>query len=578
MNVIIYYDGDCPFCARYVRYTRLQATVGAPRLVNVRVDTASLEKLEAAGYDLDRGMVVEMDGRRYAGSEAMHALALLSTRSGTFNRLMVLLFSSRVAAFLLYPLLRAGRNLVLLALGRPGVRIDAGAPLLDLFAAFWGMFAVLHFLVYLFDFGQQAWPTTYAIPLLGLWLLFHPRSRLVLLVLLGVMLADAWLHMPLQSNHTIMKNFFLLAVLLGGMYFALRGRSLESLFQAVAPVGRALLLVMYVFGVFHKINSGFLDPQASCAMTLWREMPLPLSMLDGPWIARLAIYGTLVIESLIFLFLLVPGLRHIGIVTGIGFHMLLALSNYALYSAFSALSMVLHVLFLTPEAAARIQNDPLWLKAMAKSRTFAGRLAIAAYLLLLVVASYAGAFQLVAAFWFLVAIPLLVLVARHGRDARDTRTWGIVLTRPIWLNAISLAFFLNCITPYMGLKTAQSINKFANLRLEGGVSNHLVMRHAPRPFTYLEDLVRVTDVSGVAYLYYIKSQDLRITYYELLNHLERNPGARVSYERNGTKYDRQSSATLAEDIDRMLHPRWFRKWFHFMPVDVSEPKACARDR
>src|SRR5690606_10652685 len=138
--------------------------------------------------------------------------------------------------------------------------------------------------------------TSYLIPIIGVWLLFHPASRRTLLMLLVTLSIDAWQQMPIFSNHTILKNFFLLAVVSGGIHAALRGQTWTSALKVVAPVGRALILIMYVFGVFHKINSGFLNPEVSCAATLWSEMPPPLNALDATWFIYLAIYGTLVIE------------------------------------------------------------------------------------------------------------------------------------------------------------------------------------------------------------------------------------------------------------------------------------------
>src|SRR5690554_5474466 len=112
MSVTIYFDGDCPFCTHYVRYTRLLQAVSTPRLVNVRLDTQALDALQQAGYDLDNGMVVDIDDQRYAGADAVHALALISTRSGVLNRVTAQIFSRKFAAIMLYPLLRVGRNLI----------------------------------------------------------------------------------------------------------------------------------------------------------------------------------------------------------------------------------------------------------------------------------------------------------------------------------------------------------------------------------------------------------------------------------------------------------------------------------
>ncbi len=576
--ITIYYDGDCPFCTRYVRYTRLKRAAGEPKLVDLRRDRESREALERAGYDLDKGMVVEIGDRRFFGAEAMNALALMTTRSGLFNRLTSSLFSRRAAAAALYPLLRGCRNFVVSVLGRGPLQPRADDSRLVLFSVCWGIFACFHFLVYAFDFYAEAYPTTYLIPVLGVWVALRPRFRLSLALLLCVMAVDAWLHMPVFSNHTIMKNFLLAAALAGGIVAVLRAESWSSWLEDVAPIGRALLLVMYVFGVFHKLNTDFLNPDVSCANELWREMLWPLSSIDAPWFGYVTVYGTLVIETLILIFLLVPTLRHVGIVTGIAFHMLLALSGYALYSGFSALSVALHALFLSPAAAERIVTSPPWTQAARFVRSYLGVTTIVAYGIALLLASFINAYPVVALLWFALTVPLLGMVVRYGRDETDRRVTGIFVSRQAWLNVLSVAFVINCITPYLGLKTAQSINMFANLRLEGGVSNHIVLSNPPGPFKYLEDLVEIRASAGAPYLDYVMREGLRLTYYDLLNQVERVPGAKVTFERGGHIHVDQSAETLRNEIEAILHPRWIRKWFHFTPVDVRTPKVCARNR
>jgi hypothetical protein len=51
-------------------------------------------------------------------------LALLSTSSGSFNRINALVFSRPRLARVLYPVLRAGRNLLLRILHRSKLRLE----------------------------------------------------------------------------------------------------------------------------------------------------------------------------------------------------------------------------------------------------------------------------------------------------------------------------------------------------------------------------------------------------------------------------------------------------------------------
>ena len=62
-------------------------------------------------------MVVKVGSELYYGADAIHALALMGTNQGLFNRLAYWSFRSRAASRLLYPVLRACRNLLLKFLG-----------------------------------------------------------------------------------------------------------------------------------------------------------------------------------------------------------------------------------------------------------------------------------------------------------------------------------------------------------------------------------------------------------------------------------------------------------------------------
>lgn len=117
-NYLIY-DGECPFCSRYARLTRLRETVGPLRLINARENAPEVEAAIAAGYDLDRGMLLSLDGELYHGPDCLNRLALLSSRSSAFNRLAYSLFRHGPLSRLAYPVLRAGRYVALRLLRRP---------------------------------------------------------------------------------------------------------------------------------------------------------------------------------------------------------------------------------------------------------------------------------------------------------------------------------------------------------------------------------------------------------------------------------------------------------------------------
>lgn len=115
---MLVYDGQCPFCANYARLVRLRGTVGHLQLVDAREAPAIMDEISRAGLDIDQGMVLKLNGKLYHGDDAMHRVALMSSRSGIFNRLNHWIFRSPTRARLLYPPLRAIRNLVIKGLGR----------------------------------------------------------------------------------------------------------------------------------------------------------------------------------------------------------------------------------------------------------------------------------------------------------------------------------------------------------------------------------------------------------------------------------------------------------------------------
>lgn len=120
------YDGDCPFCAMYVRHMRASDAVGGLGLIDARDGGPLVEEVRARGFDLDQGMVLRLGKRLYHGAECMHVLAALGTRSGPFNRLNAAVFSSPRLSRVLYPLLLAGRRATLTLLGRP--RLNQRSP------------------------------------------------------------------------------------------------------------------------------------------------------------------------------------------------------------------------------------------------------------------------------------------------------------------------------------------------------------------------------------------------------------------------------------------------------------------
>ena len=118
----VIYDDDCPFCRNYVGMLRFREAVGPVTLQDARDGGPIVEALTDAGYNLDDGMVLLINGEVHHGADAMTRMALLSSDSSLFNRLNAAIFRHPRLSRVLYPVLRTGRNVTLHLLGRTPLR------------------------------------------------------------------------------------------------------------------------------------------------------------------------------------------------------------------------------------------------------------------------------------------------------------------------------------------------------------------------------------------------------------------------------------------------------------------------
>jgi predicted DCC family thiol-disulfide oxidoreductase YuxK len=115
-DILLIYDKQCPACDYYCNLARIRDSVGRLVLVDARDGGFVMEEITAAGLDIDQGMALKVGDTLYYGADAIHALALMGTRTGTFNKVTYWCFRSRTVSRVLYPFLRACRNLLLKSL------------------------------------------------------------------------------------------------------------------------------------------------------------------------------------------------------------------------------------------------------------------------------------------------------------------------------------------------------------------------------------------------------------------------------------------------------------------------------
>ncbi len=113
-TLALVYDKDCPACRNYARLVRIRKDLGDLKLVNARETNHPLvQETKKRNLDLDEGFVFVVDEEFYYGPEAIHHLAIMSTKSGFFNKFNHWIFRSKTRSKICYPFLKFGRNLLL---------------------------------------------------------------------------------------------------------------------------------------------------------------------------------------------------------------------------------------------------------------------------------------------------------------------------------------------------------------------------------------------------------------------------------------------------------------------------------
>ena len=117
-ELLLVYDRECPACNAYCQVVRIRESVGELRIVDARENSDVMNEITSQGLDIDQGMVLKMGNQLYYGSDAVHTLALMGSRSGIFNRINYWIFKSKTISSILYPVLRFFRNFLLKILGK----------------------------------------------------------------------------------------------------------------------------------------------------------------------------------------------------------------------------------------------------------------------------------------------------------------------------------------------------------------------------------------------------------------------------------------------------------------------------
>ena len=419
-----------------------------------------------------------------------------------------------------------------------------------------------------------------------LLLVARPRWTWLLGAVALTMTAQYLYRLPVASNNQTITFFMNSAIIAVVAIELVRSRSLridrDIAYERLRVVARALLAVMYFYGIFHKINTDFFDPNVSCAIALYEPLTRPLG-LDQNILGRYgAIWSTFIVEAIAIVSLYWRRFFWVGLILGLSFHYVIPISGYSWYMDFSSLVLALYMLSTPREVSAGFYSTAVSLLRKLPFKSSGPAAIVALFALLLV--SGALVFQISGYYparekkliwhsswllvWAAVGGVVMVLVTRAALLALPYReTPG--RRQPAWLYLFPGILFLSALSPYLGLKTESSIAMFSNLHTEGGRTNHLLLDPPPYLFDYQRDLVTVLDSSD---RHLVRQKELgdQMVLTQLGNWLHEHPWGWVTFDKDGRRYERVTAATYPFTLPSFLE----RKLLAFKQVDFKRPKIC----
>jgi hypothetical protein len=387
---------------------------------------------------------------------------------------------------------------------------------------------------------------------------------------------------PFVADHLVMELFLNLSIVAAYIYLAVGARSLRvttaDIFALFSPVGRWLLIIMYFYGTFHKINPGFMSLESSCAVPFVAGFPLPAALLAQEWTQWAAIYGTLIVESIAMVLLLSARTKYVGMLLGMSFHFVIGISKFGTMAHFSAFAMGLHTLFLPSSFGSRISNlslVPRFLKDPGRIRL----ITIVIVALQLVFALHLGITRqgfLVNSLYALFGLSLLYFVLRHGQMRPGDAPYRLRSPLTV-LNLIPVWFFLHCMSPYVGLGTGGTAAMFSGLRTEGGISNHYIIRKPIRLFHYQDDIVYIEAAQNNS-LKAAMRDGQGIVLFDFQRHftVRENLILPIKLRINDDEYSIGDIDAFQKFADeRFMKQSWLeRKYMSFRLVDDPHPNRC----
>lgn len=410
----------------------------------------------------------------------------------------------------------------------------------------------------------------------------YPSKTIAVMVMCISQLIAIGLRFPFVADHLVMELFLNLSILGAFLYLAINGRtlavSLDEMFAIFSPIGRWLLVIMYFYGTFHKINPGFMSIESSCAPPFITGVPILRAFLGSGWMEYAAIYGTLLLEAIAMLLLLSTRTKYFGMLLGMSFHFIIGISGYGTLAHFSAYALAMHTLFLPSGFGKRLYSEPLVPKILKNAASFRV-LTILFVTLQVSLALHLGVTRegfLVNGLFAMFAVVLMSLVFKYGQMRPGDAPYRLK-SPVVSLNLLSIWFFLHCASPYIGLGTGGALTMFSGLRTEGGISNHYIIRSPIPLFSYQDKVVYVEQATN-ANLQELSEEGQGMVMFDFQRHFTYRDRLvlPLTLRVDDTIYRLDNPTNFAAFVNEQFGEQsWLeRKYLSFRLVDDPQPKQC----
>jgi hypothetical protein len=274
----------------------------------------------------------------------------------------------------------------------------------------------------------------------------------------------------------------------------------DGLVDAIAPAARLLLLVGYSAAAIAKYNVDYVELVTSCGAFLAETASYGLIDRDNG-LSLIPLWGTLVIESLVPIFLIIPRTRRWGVLFGGAFHYLVSFSPAVSVGDFTFLLFALFFLFLPKDQGAEIGRRVVaWWRSLDSVPRYdrVPRWVFGVPFVLLVGGAGLGG---VVVLWVVTTVVGLWWLILTWQVLRASPAEVEPIGRPSVPQLLVVALLLLiAIRPYAGLGTSSAFTMFSGVRTEGPGTTHYFM-----PSFHLIDsqndyliVIELTDVESPA--------------------------------------------------------------------------------